>query len=126
MPRIQSFVPSGNYKKIEDIVNDLVQDGATRSEANISSVAAKLIDMGLILWEAQNKKSSGDEDIGVENGNNNDERESLIEIRKGIHRTEAFAQTLLQFVIDPSKLTSKVNYYAIKEQIQENADSDIG
>ncbi|WP_217077103.1 relaxosome protein TraM [Klebsiella sp. PL-2018] len=126
MPRIQSFVPSGNYKKIEDIVNDLVQDGATRSEANISSVAAKLIDMGLILWEAQNKKSSGDEDSGVENGNNNDERESLIEIRKGIHRTEAFAQTLLQFVIDPSKLTSKVNYYAIKEQIQRNADSDIG
>lgn len=126
MPRIQSFVPSGNYKKIEDIVNDLLLDGATRSEANISSVAAKLIDMGLILWEAQNKKSSGDEDSGVENGNNNDECESLKEIRKGVHRTEALAQALLQFVIDPSQLTPEVDYYAIKEQIQENADSDIG
>lgn len=125
MPRIQSFVPSGNYKKMEDIIDELIKDGATRSEANISSIAAKLIDMGLILWEAQNKKDGNDDAGDEELSTACLADESLKEILKGIYRTELFAQTVLQLVMDPSQVVGAGSYKEIKNKIHQNADSQV-
>jgi hypothetical protein len=121
MPRIQSHIPSVNYKKMESIIEELINDGATRSEANISSIAAKLIDMGLILWEAQNKpKEEAQEGAEVSDG-----VDHFREILKHTMMAEAYSRMNLQIRMNPELLTKEVSYEGLKKSIEANVDSAI-
>lgn len=121
MPRIQSHIPSVNYKKMESIIEELIKDGATRSEANISSIAAKLIDMGLILWEAQNKpKEEAQEGAEVSDG-----VDHFREILKHTMMAEAYSRMNLQIRMNPELLTKEVSYEGLKKSIEANVDSAI-
>lgn len=122
MPRIQSFIPSVNYKKMENIIDELHKDGATRSEANVSSIAAKLIDMGLILWEAQNK-SKDEKETGE--GEGADDNDFFREILKYAMKAESYSRMNLQLRINPELITEDVSYEGIKKAIEENADSVV-
>lgn len=122
MPRIQSFIPSGNYKKMEDIIDELHKDGATRSEVNMSSIAAKLIDMGLILWEAKNKSKDEQETGRDETSDGND---YFREILKYAMKAEAYSRMNLQIRINPELITEDVSYEGIKKAIEENADTAV-
>ncbi|WP_061770897.1 relaxosome protein TraM [Serratia symbiotica] len=61
MPRAQVYISKNTYKRIRLIVNEKKDDGADRTEANISSVAAMLLDIGLRVYEFQRKKELGDD-----------------------------------------------------------------
>lgn len=122
MPRIQSHVPSVNYKKMESIIEELINDGATRSEANISSIAAKLIDMGLILWEAQNKPKDEDGEGSVSEKGEPDIEALLRENLKGSFKSELYSQIFLQFLLNPDMTKQAGDYESIKRQIHKAAE----
>lgn len=121
MPKIQSYVPAKTYKKMEEILDGLHQDGALRHEANISSIAAKLIDMGLILWEAQNKKKDETDGEGGKGSDVDSElfvRESL----KGSYKIELYSQIFLQILLNPEMAKQAGDYESLKKQIHKAAE----
>lgn len=123
MPRVQSYIPSANYKKMEDIIDELLKDGATRSEANISSLTAKLIDLGLILYEVQNKKEASSGADAEDGGNVDASADTLLKENMTVSvRTELYAQVILQILLDPSVINEAESYKQIKSQIKTNAE----
>ena len=123
MPRVQSYIPSANYKKMEDIIDELLKDGATRSEANISSLTAKLIDLGLILYEVQNKKEASSGADAEDGGNVDASADTFLKENMTVSvRTELYAQVILQILLDPSVINEAESYKQIKSQIKTNAE----
>lgn len=123
MPRVQSYIPSANYKKMEDIIDELLKDGATRSEANISSLTAKLIDLGLILYEVQNKKEASSGADAEDGGNVDASADTLLKENMTVSvRTELYAQVILQILLDLSVINEAESYKQIKSQIKTNAE----
>lgn len=118
MPKIQSYVTSENFEKMQEIIDGMIKDGATRSEANISLISARLINMGLILWEAQNK--SIDESYA---GSEEPDFNELI--LKSSYRTEFYSQAILQLILDPSRNDKTLNLEKIQEIINKNAESQM-
>lgn len=121
MPKIQSYVPAKTYKKMEEILDGLHQDGALRHEANISSLAARLIDLGLILYELQNKKDEDGEGAASEKGETDIEtllRENL----KGSFKSELYSQIFLQLLLNPDMVKQAGDYESIKKQIHKAAE----
>lgn len=124
MPRVQSYIPSGNYKKMEDIIDEMRNDGATRGEANMSSVVAKLIDMGLILYEAQKNSEGGDGEGEAVDGNGKFSIEDFVRDNlKGTLKVELYAQVMLQLMLYPGM--SVGNYEDIKQQINSTAEEYV-
>lgn len=123
MPRVQSYIPSANYKKMEDIIDELLKDGATCSEANISSLTAKLIDLGLILYEVQNKKEASSGADAEDGGTVDASADTLLKENMTVSvRTELYAQVILQILLDPSVINEAESYKQIKSQIKTNAE----
>lgn len=122
MPRIQSYVPSSAYKRMEEIIEELSKDGADRSEANISSLVARLVEMGLILWDAKNKDES--EQINEQVG---DDINSLHmkEILIRAMRAESFSRMNLQISLMPDLTKSEMNYKQVKAVIEQNVDEAV-
>lgn len=121
MPKIQSYVPAKTYKKMEAILDDLHQDGALRHEANISSLAARLIDMGLMLYEVQNKKAEEGEGEHTRNGDF-DTEVFLRETLKGSFKSELYSQIFLQILLNPEMVKHAGDYETIKKQIHKAAE----
>ncbi|HDX8940535.1 TPA: hypothetical protein RQN91_005501 [Klebsiella michiganensis] len=118
MPKIQSYVTSENFDKMQIIIDEMIKDGATRSEANISLLSAKLINMGLILWEAQNKS--------IDENHVDSEVPDFNElILKSSYRTEFYAQAILQLILEPSRNDKTLNLEKIQEMINKNAESQM-
>ncbi|MGQ0332615.1 conjugal transfer relaxosome DNA-binding protein TraM (plasmid) [Citrobacter portucalensis] len=60
MPRIQTFVSNQVREKIESVVTERRQEGATEVDATVSSVTSMLIELGLRVYRIQReKKESG-------------------------------------------------------------------
>lgn len=123
MPKIQSYVPAKTYKRMEAIIEELHQDGALRHEANISSLTARLVDMGLILYELQNKKNDDNEESEPQDGTKSFEVEDFLrETLKGSLKTELYSQIVLQLLLYPEMVKAVGDYEFIKEQIQKTAE----
>lgn len=124
MPKIQSYVPAKTYKKMEAILDGLHQDGALRHEANISSLAARLIDMGLMLYEVQNKKD--EEGEGENTGNGDFDAEVFLrETLKGSFKSELYSQIFLQILLNPEMAKKAGDFETIKQQIHQAAENMI-
>lgn len=130
MPRAQVYITQNNYKRIQAIVDAKKEDGADRTEANVSSVAAMLLDIGLRVYEFQQKK---EQEEGVEGGGegNGDDNLGSIEINKvimeNILKTSYASTILLQMVgnINEVKGVESFNYDNVKLQIREKVDNDL-
>lgn len=128
MPRAQVYITQNNYKRIQSIVDAKKEDGADRTEANVSSVAAMLLDIGLRVYEFQQKKeqeeeieSAGDGDILTDSAVLN---KVLLE---NILKTSYASTILLQMVgnINEVKGIEFFNYDNVKLQIRERLDNDL-
>lgn len=124
MPKIQSYVPAKTYKKMEAILDVLHQDGALRHEANLSSLAARLIDMGLMLYEVQNKKT--EEGEGENTGSGDFDTEVFLrETLKGSFKSELYSQIFLQILLNPEMAKRAGDYETLKEQIHKAAEDMV-
>ncbi len=59
MPRLQTFVSSSTEKEIINIIAVKKAEGANGDEANISSITAMLVDLGLRIYTLQQTKEEG-------------------------------------------------------------------
>lgn len=130
MPRAQVYITQNNYKRIQSIVDAKKEDGADRTEANVSSVAAMLLDIGLRVYEFQQKK---EQEEGVDGGGegNGDDNLGSIEINKvimeNILKTSYASTILLQMIgsIDEVKNIESFSFENIKSQIREKANEEL-
>jgi len=130
MPRAQVYITQNNYKRIQSIVDAKKEDGADRTEANVSSVAAMLLDIGLRVYEFQQKKELEEGTDGGERGNDNSIVNS-IEFNKilmeNILKTSYASTILLQMIgnIDEVKGTESFRYDNVKKRIREKTDDEL-
>lgn len=130
MPRAQVYITQNNYKRIQSIVDAKKEDGADRTEANVSSVAAMLLDIGLRVYEFQQKK---EQEEGVDGGREGNEDDNLgsIEINKvimeNILKTSYASTILLQMIgsIDEVKNIGSFSFENIKSQIREKTNDEL-
>lgn len=59
MPRIQTFISNDVESEIMDIIQMKISQGATKSEANLSSTVAMLIELGVRVYNLQSQKKEG-------------------------------------------------------------------
>ncbi len=121
MPRAQVYISQNNYKRIQSIVDEKKEDGADRTEANISSVAAMLLDIGLRVYEFQKKKEQNDE---IEKNeicaDSSDMRVFDRIMLENILRASYASTIILQMVGEMEELkgTESFNYDKVKSQIR--------
>ncbi|HAV8936362.1 TPA: hypothetical protein NNA44_004380 [Escherichia coli] len=124
MPKIQSYVPATTYKKMEIIIEEMRTDGALRHEANMSSLVARLINLGLILYEAQKKSEGGTgEDEAVDGGRKFEVEDFVRENFKGTLKVELYSQILLQLMLYPDITVG--SYEDIKQTIHNTAEEIV-
>lgn len=59
MPRLQTFVSNKFLEEINNIVEIKRQEGAENADANISSTASMLLELGLRVYKIQRERSEG-------------------------------------------------------------------
>lgn len=123
MPRAQVYITQNNYKRIQSIVDAKKEDGADRTEANVSSVAAMLLDIGLRVYEFQQKKEQ-EGDSGENHGvlSSIDLDKTLIE---NVLKTSYATTVLLQMVSvikDVKEVREFSDYINIKNKIRDETD----
>ncbi|EPA3166671.1 relaxosome protein TraM [Yersinia enterocolitica] len=128
MPRAQVYITQNNYKRIQSIVDAKKEDGAERTEANISSVAAMLLDIGLRVYEFQQKKEQEEQIESAGDGNTLIDSTVLNKVLlENILKTSYASTILLQMVsnINEVKGIESFNYDNVKLQIREKLDNDL-
>lgn len=128
MPRAQVYITQNNYKRIQSIVDAKKEDGADRTEANVSSVAAMLLDIGLRVYEFQQKKEQEEEIESAGDGNVLTDSAVLNKVLlENILKTSYASTILLQMVgsINEVKGIEFFNYDNVKLQIREKLDNDL-
>jgi protein-disulfide isomerase-like protein with CxxC motif len=128
MPRAQVYITQNNYKRIQSIVDAKKEDGADRTEANVSSVAAMLLDIGLRVYEFQQKKEQEEEIESAGDGNILTGSAVLNKVLlENILKTSYASTILLQMVgnINEVKGIESFNYDNVKLQIREKLDNDL-
>lgn len=130
MPRAQVYITQNNYKRIQSIVDAKKEDGADRTEANVSSVAAMLLDIGLRVYEFQQKKEQ-EESVDGGGGINGDYNLGSIEINKvimeNILKTSYASTILIQMIgsIDEVKNIESFSFENIRHQIIEKTNKEL-
>jgi len=128
MPRAQVYITQNNYKRIQAIVDAKKEDGADRTEANVSSVAAMLLDIGLRVYEFQQKKEQEEEIESTEDFDVLTDSTVLNKVLlENILKTSYASTILLQMVgnINEVKGVESFNYDNVKLQIREKVDNDL-
>jgi len=128
MPRAQVYITQNNYKRIQAIVDAKKEDGADRTEANVSSVSAMLLDIGLRVYEFQQKREQEEEIESTEDFDVLTDSTVLNKVLlENILKTSYASTILLQMVgnINEVKGVESFNYDNIKLQIREKVDNDL-
>lgn len=123
------YVSTKNYKRIQAIAEAKREDGADRNETSISAICSMLLEVGLRIYEYQQKKEQED---NVESEGGHDELINSMELNKvlleNVIKTSYATTTLLQMVgsINEVKNVKSFNSYEnIKTQIREKVDKDM-
>lgn len=126
MPRAQVYIKQNNYKIIQSIVDAKKEEGA-RTETNVSSVAAMLLDIGLRVYKLQQKKDQ-EEDTRM-NGNN--EISDMMEFNKILIENaikKTYASTLLLQMVDTIKDVKEIEFFSynnLKNDIKNKSEKKI-
>lgn len=126
MPRAQVYITQNNYKRIQSIVDAKKEDGADRTEANVSSVAAMLLDIGLRVYEFQQKKEKEGDSLQESNDLPDPLMFNKI-LLENILKASYASTTLLQMIgnLDEVKNIDSFNYENVKVQIREKIDDQL-
>ena len=126
MPRAQVYITQNNYKRIQSIVDAKKEDGADRTEANVSSVAAMLLDIGLRVYEFQQKKEN---ELSEENNELPERYPEVVNkaIVENILKATISTTILLQMVgeIKEVKDIKEFSYEKLKGNISEKVDKKL-
>ncbi|EAC0381499.1 hypothetical protein QF20_004709 [Salmonella enterica subsp. enterica] len=128
MPRAQVYITQNNYKRIQSIVDAKKEDGADRTEANVSSVAAMLLDIGLRVYEFQQKKEQEGEVDSIQESNDLPDPLMFNKILlENILKASYASTTLLQMIgnLDEVKNIDSFNYENVKVQIRDKIDDQL-
>ncbi|EFL92645.1 TraM conjugal transfer protein [Candidatus Regiella insecticola LSR1] len=115
MPKIQVFVSKAILENINTIVIDKRNDGAKEHEANTSNTASMLIELGLKVYELQQKKTDS-------NFNQTEFNKVILE---NVVKTSFICQKLLGInsfmseIQDNEKLDYKLMAYAVRNDTAE-------
>jgi hypothetical protein len=127
MPRAQVYITQNNYKRIQDIVDAKKDDGADRTEANISSVAAMLLDVGLRVYEFQQKKEQEDASLNENSGDDGgmpEQRELNKIMLENVLKASYASTIILQMmgVFDEVKRVDAFNFMNVREEIKNSVN----
>ncbi|EHX1089709.1 relaxosome protein TraM [Hafnia paralvei] len=128
MPRAQVYITQNNYKRIQSIVDAKKEDGADRTEANVSSVAAMLLDIGLRVYEFQQKKEQEGEVDSIQESNDLPDPLMFNKVLlENILKASYASTTLLQMIgnLDEVKNIDSFNYENVKVQIRDKIDDQL-
>ncbi|MBK5145559.1 relaxosome protein TraM [Budviciaceae bacterium BWR-B9] len=118
MPKIQVFVTNEMYSKILSRVERKLEEGATERDANKSSEASKLIELGLRVQELQESRK--------ESGFN--QMEFNKEILRQLSITNASAQKILAISSNNEEIKgmSKFEFSLMMQEIKKYTDDMVG
>jgi len=128
MPRAQVYITKDNLEKIKSIVIKERNDGADRNEANLSSVAAMLLDIGLQVYEFKHRNEHIDECDESENGS---KAKQIVMFNKilmeNVLKTSYASAIILQMIGELNEI-KKINSFSfpdIKLKIRKKIDNKL-
>lgn len=128
MPRAQVYITKANLEKIKSIVIQERNHGADRNEANLSSVAAMLLNIGLQVYEFKHKNEVNGDCDESENGSKTKQivmfNKTLME---NVLKTSYASAIILQMIGELNEI-KKINSFSfpdIKLKIRKKIDNKL-
>lgn len=127
MTRLQVYITKANLEKIKSIVNYERNHGADRNEANLSSVAAMLLNLGLQFYEFQQENKRDGRNDQPEN---DDAKKNAMFNRimmENVLKTSYASATILQMVGELDEIKNKSSYIFsdVKSMIRRKTESKL-
>lgn len=127
MPRVQVYITKANLEKIKSIVNHERNDGADRNEANLSSVAAMLLNFGLQIYEFQQRNKRDGENDQTENGDAKEVARFNRILMESVLKTSYASATILQMLgeLDEIKNKNSYSFPDVKSMIRRKTENKL-
>lgn len=127
MPRAQIYITKANLEKIRSIVNHERNHGADENEANLSSVAAMLLNLGLQVYEFQQRKKQDGENDQPENDDAKKVAMFNRILMENVLKTSYASATILQIVgeLDEFKHKNSYSFSDLKSMIRRKTENKL-
>jgi len=127
MPRAQIYITKANLEKIRSIVNHERNHGVDENEANLSSVAAMLLNLGLQVYEFQQRKKQNGENDQPENDDAKKVAMFNRILMENVLKTSYASAAILQMVGELDELKNKNSYgfHDLKSMIRRKTENKL-
>ncbi|MDQ0431159.1 hypothetical protein ABIC12_002862 [Pantoea agglomerans] len=127
MPRAQIYITKANLEKIRSIVNLERNHGVDENEANLSSVAAMLLNLGLQVYEFQQRKKQNGENDQPENDDAKKVAMFNRILMENVLKTSYASAAILQMVGELDELKNKNSYgfHDLKSMIRRKTENKL-
>lgn len=123
MPRQNVYLKQKTLDEIRNLMDERKAEGATPSDANMSSICSELIEIGLRVTLQMKKREQQEE----KNGGLTDEEMFRKECLDGIIKTKVISQNLLKlfFSLEEVKQDSRFNYIEMVGEIKAKSELQL-
>ncbi|EAA1644798.1 conjugal transfer protein TraM [Salmonella enterica subsp. enterica serovar Richmond] len=123
MPRQNVYLKQKTLDEIRNLMDERKAEGATPSDANMSSICSELLEIGLRVTLQMKKREQQEE----KNGGLTDEEKFRRECLDGIIKTKVISQNLLKlfYSLEEVKQDSRFNYTEMVDEIKEKAELQL-
>lgn len=123
MPRQNVYLKQKTLDEIRKLMDERKAEGASPSDANMSSICSELLEIGLRVTLQMKKREQQEE----KNGGLTDEEKFRKECLDGIIKTKVISQNLLKlfFSLEEVKQDSRFNYIEMVEEIKEKSELQL-
>lgn len=127
MPRAQIYITKANLEKIRSIVNHERNHGVDENEANLSSVAAMLLNLGLQVYEFQQRKKQNGENDQPENDDAKKVAMFNRILMENVLKTSYASAAILQMVgeLDEFKNKNSYGFHDLKSMIRRKTENKL-
>lgn len=127
MPRAQIYITKANLEKIRSIVNHERNHGVDENEANLSSVAAMLLNLGLQFYEFQQRKKQNGENDQPENDDAKKVAMFNRILMENVLKTSYASAAILHMVgeLDEFKNKNSCGFHDLKSIIRRKTESKL-
>ncbi|EIA4658347.1 relaxosome protein TraM [Salmonella enterica] len=123
MPRQNVYLKQKTLDEIRHLMDERKAEGATPSDANMSSICSELLEIGLRVTLQMKKREEQEE----KNGGLTDEERFRRECLDGIIKTKVISQNLLRlfYSLEEVKMDSRFNYTEMVDDIREKSEQQL-
>lgn len=123
MPRQNVYLKQKTLDEIRNLMDERKAEGATPSDANMSSICSELLEIGLRVTLQMKKREQQEE----KNGGVTDEEKFRRECLDGVIKTKVISQNLLKlfYSLEEVKLDSRFNYTEMVDEIKEKSEQQL-